>query len=171
MQSDLELVKLSKRYGTVTAVDAIDLRIPAASYCCLLGPFGCGKISTLRMIAGHEIASDGDIILRGRNITVLPAAERGTAMMFQSYVNRQGYYSAVLETAKSKMEPYEWAYWREGKAASRDIKSPNGDVLAKAGEKRDGGSYEQRMGGIVCWNAVMDENAYMVQKWNEFVAA
>jgi putative spermidine/putrescine transport system substrate-binding protein len=36
---------------------------------------------------------------------------------------------------------------------------------------RDGGSYEQRMGGIACWNAVMDENAYMVQKWNEFVAA
>ena len=39
------------------------------------------------------------------------------------------------------------------------------------GEVRDGGSYEARMGGIACWNAVMDENAYMVQKWNEFVAA
>jgi putative spermidine/putrescine transport system substrate-binding protein len=88
-----------------------------------------------------------------------------------AYLNRQGYYSAVLETAKAKMEAYEWAYWMEGKAAEKDIKSPNGDLLAKAGEKRDGGSYEQRMGGIACWNAVMDENAYMVQKWNEFVAA
>jgi putative spermidine/putrescine transport system substrate-binding protein len=88
-----------------------------------------------------------------------------------AYLNRQGYYSAVLDTAKAKMEAYEWAYWMEGKAAEKDIKSPNGDVLAKAGEKRDGGSYEQRMGGIACWNAVMDENAYMVQKWNEFVAA
>ena len=88
-----------------------------------------------------------------------------------AYLNRQGYYSAVLETAKAKMEAYEWAYWMEGKAATQDIKSPNGDLLAKTGSVRDGGSYEARMGGIACWNAIMDENAYMVQKWNEFVAA
>jgi putative spermidine/putrescine transport system substrate-binding protein len=88
-----------------------------------------------------------------------------------AYLNRQGYYSAVLDTAKSKMDAYEWAYWMEGKAAAQDIKSPNGDLLAKAGSTRDGGSYEQRMGGIACWNAIMDENVYMVQKWNEFVAA
>lgn len=88
-----------------------------------------------------------------------------------AYLNRQGYYSAVLETAKAKMEPYEWAYWMEGKPAEKDIKAPNGQVLEKAGKVRDGGSYEQRMGGIACWNAIMDENTYMVQKWNEFVAA
>ena len=88
-----------------------------------------------------------------------------------AYLNRQGYYSAVLDTAKSKMEAYEWAYWMEGKPATQDIKSPHGDLLAKAGSLRDGGSYEERMGGIACWNALMDENTYMVQKWNEFVAA
>ena len=88
-----------------------------------------------------------------------------------AYLNRQGYYSAVLETAKSKMEPYEWAYWMEGKPAEKDIKAPNGQVLEKAGTVRDGGSYEQRMGGIACWNATMDENTYLIQKWNEFVAA
>ena len=88
-----------------------------------------------------------------------------------AYLNRQGYYSAVLETAKSKMDAYEWAYWMEGKPATQDIKSPHGDLLAKAGETRDGGSYEQRMGAVACWNALMDENVYMVQKWNEFVAA
>jgi putative spermidine/putrescine transport system substrate-binding protein len=88
-----------------------------------------------------------------------------------AYLNRQGYYSAVLETAKAKMEPYEWAYWMEGKPAEKDIKSPNGQVLEKAGTVRDGGSYEQRMGAIACWNATMDENTYLIQKWNEFVAA
>jgi putative spermidine/putrescine transport system substrate-binding protein len=88
-----------------------------------------------------------------------------------AYLNRQGYYSAVLETAKSKMETYEWAYWMEGKVATQDIKGPHGDLLAKAGETRDGGSYEQRMGAVACWNALMDENTYMVEKWNEFVAA
>ena len=54
-----------------------------------------------------------------------------------AYLNRQGYYSAVLETAKAKMEPYEWAYWMEGKPAERDIKAPDGSVLEKAGKVRD----------------------------------
>ena len=81
----LELVQVSKVYGNVTAVDAINLKIPAGSYCCLLGPSGCGKTSTLRMIAGHESVSSGDIIVGARNVTDLPPAQRSTAMMFQSY--------------------------------------------------------------------------------------
>ena len=83
----VEIVALTKRYapGTPAAVDAIDLRIAAGSYCCLLGPSGCGKSTTLRMIAGHESVSSGDILQGHRNITDLPAAERGTAMMFQSF--------------------------------------------------------------------------------------
>ena len=85
MAAQLELVQLVKRYGSTVAVDGIDLRIAAGSYCCLLGPSGCGKTSTLRMVAGHEAASAGDILLADRNITNLPVAERGTAMMFQSY--------------------------------------------------------------------------------------
>jgi putative spermidine/putrescine transport system ATP-binding protein len=83
--SSVELVQLSKLYGETAAVDAINLRIPAASYCCLLGPSGCGKTTTLRMVAGHEQASSGDIILENQNVTNLPPAKRGTAMMFQSY--------------------------------------------------------------------------------------
>ena len=82
----IELVALTKRYGTGTpAVDSINLRIERGSYCCLLGPSGCGKSTTLRMIAGHESATSGDILLENRNITDLPAASRGTAMMFQSF--------------------------------------------------------------------------------------
>src|ERR1700760_4687866 len=81
----LELVAVTKTYGSVPAVDAIDLKIPAGAYCCLLGPSGCGKTSTLRMIAGHESVSSGDIILGGQNVTDLGPARRGTAMMFQSY--------------------------------------------------------------------------------------
>src|SRR6266403_3182161 len=65
----------------------------------------------------------------------------------------------------------EWAYWMEGKPAEKDIKAPDGTLLEKAGTGRDGGSYEARMGAVACWNAVMDENDYMVRKWNEFIAA
>jgi putative spermidine/putrescine transport system ATP-binding protein len=84
-ESELELVSLTKRYGDTLAVDAIGHRFPAGSYSCLLGPSGCGKSSTLRMIAGHEVVSSGDIVLGRDNITDLPPAKRGTAMMFQSY--------------------------------------------------------------------------------------
>ena len=83
--ANLELVRVSKRYGATLAVDAIDLRVPADGYCCLLGPSGCGKTSTLRMIAGHETVSEGDILIGDANVTDLPPAKRGTAMMFQSY--------------------------------------------------------------------------------------
>jgi putative spermidine/putrescine transport system ATP-binding protein len=84
--STLELVALTKRYSdTVAAVDKVSLRIVANHYCCLLGPSGCGKRSTLRMIAGHATVTSGDVLLGERNITEASAAERGTAMMFQSY--------------------------------------------------------------------------------------
>jgi putative spermidine/putrescine transport system ATP-binding protein len=82
---EIELAALTKRYGTVEAVRSIDVRIPAGTYCCLLGPSGCGKTSTLRVIAGHEAASEGDVIIGGSNVTALPPARRGTAMMFQNY--------------------------------------------------------------------------------------
>jgi putative spermidine/putrescine transport system ATP-binding protein len=82
---DVELVAVTKRYDQIVAVDAISLRMPRASYCCLLGPSGCGKTSTLRMIAGHEQITEGDVLIRDRNVTDVPTARRGTAMMFQSY--------------------------------------------------------------------------------------
>ena len=83
--NDLVLSGLEKDYGQSLAVAGIDLTVAAGSYCCLLGPSGCGKTSTLRMIAGHEEPTAGSIALGGREITALSPAERGTAMMFQSY--------------------------------------------------------------------------------------
>ena len=88
-----------------------------------------------------------------------------------AYLNRQGYYSAVLDTARENMSADEWGYWMEGKAAAADIVSPDGKVIDKAGAKRDGGAFQERMSKVACWNSVMDQDRYMVQKWNEFVAA
>jgi putative spermidine/putrescine transport system ATP-binding protein len=81
----LELVAVTKAYDRKVAVDAISHAFSGASYACLLGPSGCGKSSTLRMIAGHETVTEGDILLGPSNITDLPPAARGTAMMFQNY--------------------------------------------------------------------------------------
>ncbi len=87
------------------------------------------------------------------------------------FLMRQGYYSAVPETSKKFMSEDEWGFWFEGKKAKGDIVNPQGKVMEKAGAVRDGGSFHDRMGAVACWNAVMDENKYMVRKWNEFIAA
>lgn len=87
------------------------------------------------------------------------------------FLMRQGYYSAVPETSKAFMSEDEWGFWYEGKAATGDILSPQGTVMEKAGATRDGGAFVDRMGKVACWNSVMDENQYMVRKWNEFIAA
>ena len=84
---------------------------------------------------------------------------------------RQGYYSAAPATSKLYMSEDEWGFWFEGKAAQNDIVNPFGQKMEPAGAKRDGGSFYERMGKVECWNSVMDENRYMVRKWNEFIAS
>ncbi len=82
---EIDLINVTKRFGEVTAIEDVSLKIPAGTYCCLLGPSGCGKTTILRMIAGHETPSEGDVRIDGRSVVGLPPVQRGTAMMFQSY--------------------------------------------------------------------------------------
>ncbi len=85
LKQNLEIVGLRKFYGKTEAVKGISLKVETGEYCCLLGPSGCGKTSLLRMIAGHEDISDGDILLGNTRLNDLTPANRGTSMMFQSY--------------------------------------------------------------------------------------
>jgi len=88
-----------------------------------------------------------------------------------AFLGRQGYYSAAPETARKFMKPEEWDFWIEGKPAAIDMVDPFGKTLEKKGAVRDGGSFKERFGNIVCWNSVMKEQKYLVQKWNEFISA
>ncbi|MGI8933638.1 MAG: ABC transporter ATP-binding protein [Phormidesmis sp.] len=81
----VSLRSVTKKYGAVTAIEDITLDIPAGAYCCLLGPSGCGKTTALRMIAGHESVTSGEVYIGDRPVTHLPPAQRNTAMMFQNY--------------------------------------------------------------------------------------
>lgn len=81
----VSLRSVTKKYGSVTAVENITLDIPAGKYCCLLGPSGCGKTTVLRMVAGHEDITSGDVLIGDKRVNDLPAAKRNTSMMFQSY--------------------------------------------------------------------------------------
>ena len=83
---DLELVKLEKIFpnGTV-AVDAFDLQVEKGEFISFVGPSGCGKTTTLRMIAGLETETSGQILIRGENVTDMPAEQRPTSTIFQNY--------------------------------------------------------------------------------------
>ena len=88
-----------------------------------------------------------------------------------AFVARHGYYSPVPKTAEKFMDANEYGYWYLGKPATDVIKDPAGAPIAKPGSVRDGGSFIERFTNISCWNTVMDENQYMIQRWNEFKAA
>jgi len=82
----IELAGIVKSYDGVTrVVDGINLKIPDGAYCCFLGPSGCCKTTILRMIAGHEDPTHGEILIGGEQFVGLAPVERRTAMMFQSY--------------------------------------------------------------------------------------
>ncbi|WP_291297717.1 ABC transporter ATP-binding protein [Elioraea sp.] len=76
---------MTKRFGSVRAVDAVSFALEEGSLTTLLGPSGCGKTTTLRLIAGLELPDEGGIVIDGRDVSGVPAAERRVAMVFQSY--------------------------------------------------------------------------------------
>src|SRR5581483_8387058 len=69
----------------VTALDRLSLAIREGEFFSLLGPSGCGKTTTLRMIAGFEEPTDGQLFIRGRDVTEVPPHRRDTGMVFQNY--------------------------------------------------------------------------------------
>ena len=83
--ASIEISRLVKRFGPLTAVDAVDLSIPAGEFFALLGPSGSGKTTILMSIAGFDFPDAGSIHVGGRDVTFLPPQERGLGMVFQRY--------------------------------------------------------------------------------------
>jgi sn-glycerol 3-phosphate transport system ATP-binding protein len=83
--SSIQLEAVSKHWGSSRALDAISFSAEPASFVVLLGPSGCGKSTTLRLIAGLDTPTSGRIRIGDRDVTALPPAQRGLAMVFQSY--------------------------------------------------------------------------------------
>jgi ABC-type Fe3+/spermidine/putrescine transport system ATPase subunit len=82
---DVELVGVTKRFGDVVAVDALDLEVHPGEFLSLLGPSGCGKTTTLRLVAGFERPDDGEVRIGGRDVSGLPPYKREVNTVFQSY--------------------------------------------------------------------------------------
>ncbi len=83
--SGVTLTKAVKKYGDVQVIHDVDLTIEHGEFCVFVGPSGCGKSTLLRMIAGLEETTDGKIEIGARNVTRTDPAERGVAMVFQTY--------------------------------------------------------------------------------------
>jgi iron(III) transport system ATP-binding protein len=87
--ASVELRRLTKRFGTSTAVDNLNLKIDHGKLVCLLGPSGCGKTTTLRLVAGFVEPSEGEILVGDRVVSsprrTLPPEARNMSMIFQSY--------------------------------------------------------------------------------------
>jgi spermidine/putrescine transport system ATP-binding protein len=83
--SGVELVRVTKRFGDVVAVDDLSLTIAEGEFFSLLGPSGCGKTTTLRLIGGLEHPDAGDVLINGEVVNDLPPYERNSNIVFQNY--------------------------------------------------------------------------------------
>jgi spermidine/putrescine transport system ATP-binding protein len=83
--ADLQLVGIRKRFPGFTAIENLDLTIPAGSFFALLGPSGCGKTTTLRLVAGLEEPTEGRIVIGGQDVTRTKPFQRPVNTVFQSY--------------------------------------------------------------------------------------
>ena len=82
--AQLELAGVTKRYGSTTAVEAIDLLIEDNEFFCIYGPPGCGKTTILRLLLGLETPDEGEIRIGGRRVNDVPAPDRNLGMVFQN---------------------------------------------------------------------------------------
>jgi sn-glycerol 3-phosphate transport system ATP-binding protein len=83
--ASVRLIEVSRHWGSVAALDRVSISVEPGRFTVLLGPSGCGKTTCLRIVAGLETATDGRVEIAGRDVTNLPPAVRGVAMVFQSY--------------------------------------------------------------------------------------
>ncbi len=85
-----------------------------------------------------------------------------------AFLTRQGYYSAAPDAARAFLSRDEWAFWQLGEPAAGVIAAPDGAVIGRPGDRREGGSYETRMSNIACWSTRMAEADYVSSQWEGF---
>ena len=81
----VEFRALRRSYGTTHALDGLDLALRPGELLALLGPSGCGKTTALRLLAGFDTPTSGQVLIGGKDVTGVPAAKRDTGMVFQAY--------------------------------------------------------------------------------------
>ncbi len=133
----LRVEALSKRFGEFVALDDISLEVFEGEFVCFLGPSGCGKTTLLRAIAGLDIQSAGRITQAGRDISVLPPAQRDFGIVFQSY--------ALFPNMTVSRNV---AYGLESQGGARDaVRARVKDLLELVGMPEQGEKYPSQLSG------------------------
>lgn len=107
----IEIRNVTKRFGNLAAVDNVSLTILKGEFFVLLGPSGCGKTTLLRMLAGFELPTEGQILIDGQDMSMVPPNKRPVNMVFQSYAvfphmsvaDNVGYGLRIARTAKGEI--------------------------------------------------------------------
>ncbi len=133
----LRIESLSKRFGVFTALQEISLDVFEGEFVCFLGPSGCGKTTLLRAIAGLDVQSAGRIEQAGRDISLLPVAERDFGIVFQSY--------ALFPNLTVKRNV---AYGLEGRGSTRAaVAARVAELLELVGLSEQGDKYPAQLSG------------------------
>lgn len=82
---------------------------------------------------------------------------------------RQGYYVSVVETLRDTLSEAEWQYWYEGQPAAEDLPGLSAPVAVRRGERRSGGSHQNRISKVAVWSTIMPEHNYLARRWREFL--
>src|SRR5215813_11117108 len=133
----VELNQVSKHYGPIHAVDRISLRVETGEYATILGPSGSGKTTMLSLIAGIAAPSAGSILIGGRDVTWLPAAQRNVGLVFQSYALFP--HMTVFDNVAFPM--------RVRRTASAELKRRVGEALALVRLEDFGGRKPHQLSG------------------------
>ena len=88
-----------------------------------------------------------------------------------AFIARQGYYISNPQRSREFLLPSEWDYWYDGKPATESLTGTDGKVCVTKGERRRGGSYQQRFSNVAVWNTVMDTYEYSLSRWHDFLLA
>ena len=118
--ASLRLEHVAKRYGNTTVIHGVDLEVADGEFVVFVGPSGCGKSTLLRMIAGLESVTDGNLVIGGRRVNDVSAAQRGLAMVFQSYA----LYPHMTVSAEPRVRPREPAHARHARSPPRSRRPP-----------------------------------------------
>ncbi len=142
-EGSVHLRELVKRFGTVAAVDGINIEVKPGEFLSLLGPSGCGKTTTLRMLAGFEDPTEGDIFISGRSVRGTPPHKRNVNTVFQHYAlfPHMSVSENVAYGLRQKKTPKDEVNRRVGEALEMVKMSP----LANRKPRQMSGGQQQRV--------------------------